>query len=62
MNGLIPGSALVTGGGSGLGRAIAMALAAAGAPVAVADLLPEGGRGDRHAHSRQGRPRGVDAG
>lgn len=43
MNGLIPGSALVTGGGSGLGRAIAVALAAAGAPVAVADLLPEGG-------------------
>ena len=44
MNGsLVPGSAVVTGGGSGLGRAIAVALAAAGAPVAVVDLFPEGG-------------------
>jgi NAD(P)-dependent dehydrogenase (short-subunit alcohol dehydrogenase family) len=39
---LVPGSAIVTGGGSGLGRGIALALAAAGASVAVVDLMPEG--------------------
>lgn len=41
---LVPGIAVVTGAGSGIGRAIALALASAGAPVAVVDLLPEGGK------------------
>jgi NAD(P)-dependent dehydrogenase (short-subunit alcohol dehydrogenase family) len=54
VSSLLSGCAVVTGGGSGIGRGIATALAKAGAPVAVVDLLSDGGKETAAAISRAG--------
>jgi NAD(P)-dependent dehydrogenase (short-subunit alcohol dehydrogenase family) len=51
---LVPGSAIVTGGGSGIGNAIALALAQRGAAVAVVDLRPEDGQAVADEIGRRG--------
>jgi acetoacetyl-CoA reductase/3-oxoacyl-[acyl-carrier protein] reductase len=50
---LVPGTALVTGGGRGIGGAVVAALAAQGAPVAAVDVAPPDAgspRGERIVH------------
>jgi NAD(P)-dependent dehydrogenase (short-subunit alcohol dehydrogenase family) len=51
---LVGGSAIVTGGGSGIGGAIATALAERGVPVAVVDLFPEGAKATVEAIAARG--------
>ena len=54
MSKVVDGSAVVTGGGSGIGRAIALALGEAGAPIVVMDLLPDGGEETAQAITKGG--------
>jgi NAD(P)-dependent dehydrogenase (short-subunit alcohol dehydrogenase family) len=42
MSDLVAGSAIVTGAGSGIGRAVALTLSTRGAPLGLIDVLPDG--------------------
>ena len=54
MTALVEGSALVTGGGSGIGRAIALALAGEGAAVGILDIHPDEGQDTVSAITKAG--------
>ena len=55
-------TALVTGGGSGIGREASLLFAERGARVVVADLVAEGGESTRKGDPRRGAARPSSSG